>query len=176
MPVVIANNTPISLAQTLGTILTSLVDAQAESARTTVDFVNEVGFVTDTADQRERLRTVQFKYHKLDENNVRSEFVVELPLLGMMEIPMLSIRKARIEFDYDVTSTAVEPPRPANGSPRLSRALFKGTVARRSTADGAQRASLKVVVEIERSDLPVGLEKALAILEVAASESRNAPA
>jgi hypothetical protein len=178
MPVVIASNTPVSLAQTLGSILTSLVDAQAQSARTTVDFVNEVGFLTDPADQKERLRTVQFKYHKLDENGVRSEFLVEIPFLGMMEIPMLSIRKARIEFDYDVTSTAVESGTQAGATgpqKKPDRAIFKGMVSRRAPADGSQRASLKVVVEIERSDLPIGLEKALTILEVAASEAKHVP-
>jgi hypothetical protein len=49
-------------------------------------------------------------------------------------------------------------------------------VSRRLPADGSQRASLRVVVEIERSDLPIGLEKALTILEVAASEAKHVPA
>lgn len=176
MAIVISRDTPVTLAQTIGSILTSLVDAQAQSARSTVEFVNEVGFVTDPADKTEKLRTVQFKYRKLDENNQRSEFLVELPLLGMVEIPMISIRKARVEFDYQISSTAVEPgsaTAPVGGLKRIDRAVFKGAVPRQP-AGITEKGSLKVVIEIERADLPVALEKTLGILEVAAAESRNA--
>jgi hypothetical protein len=178
MPFVLARNTPVTLAQTLGSILTSLVEAQAQSARTTVEFVNEVGFVTDPVDATERVRMVQFRYHKLDENGVRSEFQVEIPLLGMMEIPLISIQRARIEFDYNVTSTGVPP---ASETPvfgpfkPLTGAIIKGTIAPRSSTEGSERASLKVTVEIERAGLPIGLERTLNMLEVATSEEKREP-
>lgn len=177
MAIVISRDVPVTLAQTIGSILTSLVDAQAQSARTTVDFINDVGFVTDPADKTERLRTVQFKYQKLDENGQRNEFLVELPLLGMVEIPMISIRKARVEFDYQITSTAVEPgssTAPVGTLKRIERAVFKGTVPRQSAPNVTEKGSLKVVIEIERADLPVALEKTLGILELAAAESKHA--
>lgn len=176
MAIVISRDTPVTLAQTIGSILTSLVDAQAQSARSTVDFINEVGFVTDPADKTEKLRTVQFKYQKLDENAQRSEFLVELPLLGMVEIPMISIRKARIEFDYQISSTAVETgsvAAPVGTLKRFDRAVFKGSVPRQPAPGAAEKGSLKVVIEIERADLPVALEKTLGILELAAAESKH---
>lgn len=176
MAIVISRDMPVTLAQTIGSILTSLVDAQAQSARSTVEFINEVGFVTDPVDKTEKLRTVQFKYQKLDENNQRSEFLVELPLLGMVEIPLISIRKARVEFDYQISSTSVEAgsaTAPVGGLKRIDRAVFKGTVPRQPAPTTAEKGSLKVVIEIERADLPVALEKTLGILELAAAESKH---
>lgn len=182
MAVIIPATTPTTLAQTIGSLLTALIDAQAQSARTTIDFVNEIGFTRDPADQTDRLRSVQFKYRKLDENGERKEFVVELPMLGLVEIPLLAIKTARIEFEYDVVATQTQQVAPITASNASASALplaiakertiLKGVIPRKSGNDSG-KASLKLLIEIEKSPLPVSLDRTLNILEIAATETKK---
>ena len=180
MAVIIRSSTPTTLAQTIGSILTALIDAQAQSARTTIDFVNEIGFMRDPSDQTDKLRSVQFKYSKLDENNERKEFIVDIPLLALVDIPVIAIKTAKIEFEYDVVSTQVQQASAAtaatgSGMPLgivKERTILKGVVPRKGTNE-SEKAVLKISIEIEKSPLPIGLDKAMNILEVASSEEKK---
>lgn len=182
MAVIIPATTPTTLGETIAGILTALIDAQAQSARTTIDFVNQVGFIKDPVDQTDKLRSVQFKYMKLDENNQRKEFVVELPMLGLVEIPLLAIKTARIEFEYDVTSTQTTSASAitAGNSPGTSlplafakeKTVMKGVVPRKGS-NASERAALKILIEVEKSPLPVSLDRTLNILEVASTETKK---
>lgn len=178
--IVVSNTEALSLAETLGTVLAAIIDAQAQSARATVDFVREVGFVEGTgAGQAEQLRTVSFRYSKLDENQNRSEFVVELPLLGMVDIPSIAIKKATIAFDYEITSATSAPvtsPTPGGGLlERLPRpALLKGKLADQRSAS-QQRTNLKVTVELEKAEIPPSLDRVLDILSIATRDEKLPP-
>jgi hypothetical protein len=182
MATVISSTEALSLAETLGTLLAAIVDAQAQSARATVEFVREVGFEDNSAGTPgETLRTVRFRYHKLDENDKRSEFVVELPLLGMVDIPSIAIKKATIAFDYEITSaqsttaTGTTPTVRPGLFERLPRpALLKGRVADQRSQTQA-RSTLRLNVELEKADLPPSLERVLDILTIATRDEKAPP-
>lgn len=176
MALIIDPQTSLTLGQALGNIISGLVDAQARAARTTVDFIEDVGFQPGVKqDDPPTLRQVQFSYRKRDENDKESSFEVSLPLLGLVDIPLIVVRRATIDLEFQV-STVNEPPQPATpGRPGLgSLPIIKGQVlsGRKSAVD--ERGSIKVSVEVEKSDAPPGLSRALDILELAASE-RKAP-
>jgi hypothetical protein len=183
MPVIIPATSPAALGQTIAGILTALIDAQAQSARTTIDFVNQVGFTQDPVDNTDKLRSVQFKYQKLDENNQRTEFIVELPMLGLVEIPLLAIKTAKIEFEFDVTSTQTTSSAQVTAGPGPARSsllgitrektILKGVLPPKASGNGTSKAALKIVIEIEKSPLPVSLDRTLNILEVAYTETKK---
>ena len=195
--------TPLALAEVLGSLIASVIDAQAQAARATVEFIEEVGLKDAAGENGPRdLRTVRFRYSKLDENQVMQPFVVEVPLLGLVDIPMISVSKATFSFTYDVTSTAPTKPstpaapaggvvapsaaQPSIASVALAKiaqpALIKGRFTRvqpppgtgTGTAPPQERGGLRVTVELEKAPVPVGVERVLDILELAATESAEA--
>lgn len=181
-PLILDTSTPLSLAEILGSALSSVIDAQAQSARATVEFIKDVGIIPPaTPGGEEKLRTLLFRYRKLDENQREADFVVEIPLLGIIDIPMISVKNAAFAFSYEVTNTnpgTKEISTSSAGSNYLSRlaapAQLKGRVTRTPSAtSGSEKASLQVKVELEKSAMPVGLEKILDILEVAAAERKT---
>ncbi len=176
MALVIDPLTSVTLGQAVGNIMSALVDAQAEAARTTVEFIDQVGFLPPTAPgAAPALRTVEFVYRKLDENSQEAAFQVSLPLLGMVDIPLIAIRRATIDLEFEMTSVEAAPQQSGSKPilPGLRRQVFKGRVlSGRRTTD--ERASIKISVELEKADLPPGLARSLDILEVAAKE-RIAP-
>jgi hypothetical protein len=175
MPVVISKAEALSLGDALGSILGAVIDAQAQSARATVDFINDVAFVPVAAGQPERLRTVKFQYTKLDENGRPADFTVELPLLSLVDIPLVSVKKATISFVYEITqaSAAASEPAPARPLGSLLRpATLKGRVVD-SKPETRERANLQVSIELEKSELPPGLDRVLDILQVAMNATKT---
>lgn len=166
MALIIDPSTPVTLAQAVGNVLSSLVEAQAQAARTTVDFIESVGFESATTGAP-ALRQVRFSYRKLDENQQEAAYEVDIPLLGMVDIPLIAIRKATIQMEYEVSS--VQEPAKTSGSDRFTKGVqIKGRVL--SGRSGSERGSIKVSVDVEKAELPPGLARALDILELAASE------
>lgn len=179
MAVVISKTEALALQDLIGTILAAVIDAQAQSARATVDFINDVGFVSGGEGNPERLRTVHFRYTKLDENQQPAEFTVELPLLGLVDIPLVTVKKATIAFAYEITDATPPVEGAAQPSPATAGlwarvatpAMLRGRVAERA-ADTGERATLNIAIDLEKSELPVGLNRVLDILQVAAAEAK----
>jgi uncharacterized protein DUF2589 len=170
MALVIDPATPLTLGQIVGEILSALVQAQARAAQTTVEFIDSVGFKPGSGTDAASLRTVQFKYQKPDENQTPAEFVVEIPLLGMVDIPLICIKNATLKLDYEV-STAAETEVQDAGGKRTKIAQLKGRVLSGRTSP-SERATISVSVDVAKADLPPGLARALDILEVAAKETK----
>ncbi len=176
-------HTPLSLAEIIGSVMTSVLEAQAQAARSTAEFVEDVGLTEAGVgtDEPRRLRVARFRYTKPDENGEPREFVVEVPLLGMVDIPALSIKQARFHLTYDV-ATAEAAKAPAETTlgrmTKASTATLKGSIVkmRRTVApsgiQGVQQAGgIEVSVELEKAEIPVGIERILEILENAAAEA-----
>jgi hypothetical protein len=173
MPLIITRPQSLGFGEAIGSLLSAIIDAQAQSARATVDFVNAVGFRAGVTSQPETLRTVKFLYTKLDENQRPAEFAVEIPLLAMVEIPLVSVKKASIQFKYEVTRSEAAPTGGRPGLPGIAAPpRLAGRVA--DVRPGSQeRANLDVTIELEKSLMPVGLDKVLDILELAVTQSKQ---
>jgi hypothetical protein len=179
--------TALTLGQAVGNILSSLVDAQAAAARTTVDFIDEVGFdgpalspaPAGTPDPTSpTLRQVAFSYRKRDENGDESDFEVRLPLLGLVDIPLIAIRRATIDLEFQVSTVEdapAAPPKSPVAKTFQPPTVLRGQVLSGRTSPTDQRAAIKVRVEVEKAEMPPGLLRALDILEVAATESKSEP-
>ncbi|MGE0228740.1 MAG: DUF2589 domain-containing protein [Dehalococcoidia bacterium] len=170
MTIVIDPLATLTIGQAVGNIISALVDAQARAARTTVEFIDDVGFLPARTGESPTLRTVEFTYRKRDENNEEAEFQVSLPLLGMVDIPLIAIRRATIDLEFEVNSVQEPPSAPTRPNlPSLATPVLKGQVlSGRRTTD--ERGTIKISVELEKAELPPGLVRSLDILEQAASE------
>jgi hypothetical protein len=172
MALIIDPSTPITLANAVGDILSALVDAQAQAARTTVDFINAVGFLPAQPGKPPALRNIQFSFNKLDENQAPAQFTVEIPLLGMVDIPLICIRRATLTMDYEVTSVEEVDGKTPSGSNKKVPQL-KGRILSGRTSSSSERGAVKVTVEVEKAEPPPGLARALDILELAARETKQ---
>ncbi|MCP3915690.1 MAG: DUF2589 domain-containing protein [bacterium] len=173
MGVILSRSEALSLGQTIGAMLTAVIDAQAESARTTIEFIRDVAFRPE--DPSGELVMQSFRYRKLDENQEEKEFVIEVPLLSMVEIPMVNVKKARFEFGYDITDTR-EVDSEAGGA-TVSRGRIRGRFLRRrpsSSAPGTRKetGSLDVTIELEQGSPTIGVERILEMLEIASNDAK----
>lgn len=169
---IIDPTTPVTLAQAVGDILSALVNAQAQAARTTVDFINDVGFLPFKAGDVPSLRHVQFSYSKLDENQAPAQFIVDIPLLAMVDIPLICIRRATLSMDYEVVDVQeVDGKSPEGKLQKRPQLIGRVQSGRKSTQ--SERGAIKVSVEVEKAELPPGLARALDILELAAKEAKK---
>lgn len=170
MALVIDPSTPLTLGQIVGEMLSALVRAQAQAAQTTVDFINSVGFTPASGGVASSLRTIQFRYQKPDENQTPAEFVVEIPLLGMVDIPLICIRNATLKLDYEIATATEEDAKGPDGKPTKV-ARLKGRVLSGRTSP-SERATISLSIDVGKAESPPGLSKALDILELAAKEKK----
>jgi hypothetical protein len=104
----------------IGEPLKAAIEAQAIAAKTTIDFIEKVGFlphkvnnipVRDSmlfADEDAdaiagEVRNVKFTYKKRDENNVESSFELSVPILSIVPIPILRVDEVMIDFTAKLT-------------------------------------------------------------------------
>lgn len=177
MGIVLDPTIGLTLGQAVGNIISGLVDAQARAAQTTVEFIDEVGFLPPSAPgAAPALRTVSFTYRKRDENDEESEFEVTLPLLGMVDIPLIAIKRATIDLEFEVSSVEEEKTASSDRPTFFGRRtpVVKGSVLSGRRAPDA-RGTIKISVEVEKADLPPGLARSLDILEIAATEKKTPP-
>jgi hypothetical protein len=165
----------LQLSQVLGSLLGSIVQAQAESARATVDFVESVGF--EAADGGDRMRSVKLRYSKKDENGELAEFEVQVPLLALVNIPSLAIRQAKLALSYDiVTVTTASSPSSQPTLPieaRLPAATLTGFIRPASQeTPGTDRRTTCVDLEVtlEQQPVPIGVERLFDLAELGIAE------
>jgi len=86
----------------IGGPLVAAVNAQGKMAMQTAEFINDVGINKDTGE----LNTVGFSYKKTekDENNNEKESVktIAVPVLAMVNIPSLKVKKVDVNFEMEV--------------------------------------------------------------------------
>lgn len=171
----------LGLGQLLGSLLSAVVEAQDHATRSSLGFVEDLAFVKDGADGEERMRTVTLRYSKLDENQQPADFLLEIPLLAMVAIPILTIREAKVSFTYDVTATeepeqGVTPVATPLAGLVARPAVLRGIVRRQPPGTLRESASVDIEVTIESEALPVGLERMVELAELTVSKPAPEPA
>jgi hypothetical protein len=88
----------IDFESILGGPLNAVVEAQAQAARTTAEFINDLGFTTKNGEKH--VIMVSFVYEKFV-NNTFSNFSMTLPFLTLVPIPYIEIHEFVLNFKYD---------------------------------------------------------------------------
>jgi hypothetical protein len=184
----------------IGQPLKATVEAQALAAKTTVDFIQKVGFVPPDrnqdplfADEEQdadggRVRNVTFAYTKRDENDVDSSFTLTVPILSIVPIPVLRIDEVTIDFTAKLTDAVENTTKqnfqlgaetagsfksfwsPVSLDVRASMSLEK---SQSSASRYTREYTMAIHVRAVQDDMPAGLARVLGILETAISERKT---
>lgn len=181
----------VPLSHLIGGPLCAAVDAQAKAARSTVDFVNAVGFERDSP---EKVRNVTFSYEVTEPEPQQARLTV--PILTIVPIPFIRIDEMTINFTMDVSEqserdTAEAEKKEASATAKAeasvgwgfgkASASFSGSYSssksKESTSSFRQstEATLEVTVHAVQDEMPGGLSRVLGILEKSITERRLPP-
>lgn len=172
----------VELEQLLSAPISALIGADSHGAKATVDFIRQVGFVSNKDEdpyQFGSLRTISFQYKSTDAKGNTVEKVLTVPLLSIVPIPMLSIEEA--EIDLKILIDGVVRPEDLKGDEqslfmeqqsgvKLLANIGHGNVD--STTDETP-GSMRVKIKLKSGDLPNGLNKILNAVDNAISHDPN---
>lgn len=145
----------------LGAPLTACVDAQAQAASATADYIEKVGFRYNNISKEYETTTITFRYYTEDEVKT-----IIVPLITVMPVPYLQIRDVNMNFSADLSVR--------NGalSARVSKdndKIFRRTTETEGNSNESTSFSsdLKVNVNIKASsaDMPMGVSYLLQVLQ-----------
>lgn len=167
----------------IGGPLNSMIRAQAQSARTSVDFIRSVGF--QAADGENPNPTmVTFEYEKpvanpdADGGYQTQQYKLTVPILTMLPVPFIRVSETNVEFNAKINSiqestTAYSDTVNASTQGSVGWGPFSAQIQasyshQGSTVDGSKverTYSMSVSVKAVQEELPAGTERLLHILE-----------
>jgi len=176
----------------IGEPMKAAIEAQGLAAKTTVEFIEKVGFIpkdpvqdmlfadeTKDADAG-TVRNVTFKYKKLDEKGQEKEVSLTVPILSIVPIPYLRLDEMTIDFTAKLNDTIVNTTKTGfqltsevKGTFRSwwspIRLDFRTSMSYQSSRETASRYvreyTMKIHVRAVQDDMPAGLERVLDLLE-----------
>jgi len=177
LAVCFAQNFPGELASIdfegiLGAPLTAAIEAQASSAITTLDFINNLGFTTVAGKKKPTM--VEFFYSKVDANGT-STFKMKLPFLLMLPIPYIEVRDVTVEFNVKLNSVqTTESSTAQDWNSKVSaswwggykmEASYSGQSTSSQSGETKKDYALDIRVNAGQADLPKGTARILDIFE-----------
>jgi hypothetical protein len=181
----------LPLQDIIGAPVSAIVQAEAQAARTALNFIEQVGFVKNpdappdaSALDVGSLRMVEFGYTKPDANGNPAEFVARIPLLALFPIPGIRVKLAKIAFSAKITDVYTENTQssqtntgdPTNPSfldaPQVN---FRGSIASTSSSTETTTSSydLNISLELEQTPLSPGMAKLLSMLDLAIGDAQK---
>lgn len=176
--------TPLHLNELLGAPMTAIVEAEAQAARATADFIKEVGF-TGTGDASNRdfgdVRMVTFSFLRRNTDGSESKASLEIPLLTLIPIPAIQVSEATIDFDVVLTSVTEETkPTTTNTAgrnlllkkPALQLKGIYGKTEKRTPTDNinSTKINMSVQIKLQQADLTHGMVQLLNLLDKGINE------
>lgn len=179
----------LPLSDIIGAPVSAIVQAEANAARTAIEFIEKVGFQKDpnapsgsSALDVGQLRMVEFGYTKPDENGNPADFVARIPLLALFPIPGIRVSVAKVAFTAKITDAFTETSsNEAEGSAEGTglfgepQVQFRGSVVSASSTNNTTTSTydLNISLELEQSPVSPGMAKLLNMLDVAINESKK---
>jgi hypothetical protein len=173
----------VELGDFLGSLLQSIIDAQQQSSRASIEFIEAVGLETvqEGGSTVTKLRTVKLRFRKRNENGDMSEFEAEVPLLALVNAPSLAVSEATMKFSYEVVATQQVRPeadRPAwtTHSPALQiKGLIRSRPAAQESSETRSSFGVDVQVVVKQQGTPIGVERLFDLAELGIAEDQAPP-
>ncbi len=157
---------PLYFHEIIGTPIRAIIEGETLAAQATAQFIKEVGFANGKdEDDFGSIRMITFSYEKTNEEGDIVIATIQVPLLSILPIPMMQIKQT--DLDYNISITSVEDDK-ATETKKL-RTIFKEN----NNGETSQSYNIKINMQIEQSDIPVGLSKMFNIMEGAITETTN---
>lgn len=163
----------------IGAPLTAACDSNLKLARTTAEFIDSVGFITEK-DGTKTVRTAQFAYNVMTDKGVEKKVDIDVPLLAVVQIPSLKVDMVDITFDMEIkTSEQSKESSSKEGSfqaelsagwgPVSIKASVSGSVSSHKENTRSTDKSAKYHVQVKAVDhgMPEGLARVLDIMNKA---------
>ncbi|RXJ96109.1 hypothetical protein CRV00_02690 [Malaciobacter molluscorum] len=163
----------------IGAPLTAACDSNLKLARTTAEFIDSVGFLTDE-NGKKTVRTAQFAYNVLDDKGTQQKVDIDVPLLAVVQIPSLKVDLVDITFDMEIkTSEQSKETSSKEGKfsaeisagwgPVSVKASVSGSVSSHKENTRSTDKSAKYHVQVKAIDhgMPEGLARVLDIMNKA---------
>lgn len=184
----------LDMAALIGGPLKAACDAQTMLARSTLNFIEEVGLEAPDANGVRKVRTANFSFDRAadqtgDGKPASEKVEMNVPLLAIVNVPALSIDVVDVTFDMEVkSSTSSESSSDKNGELEANAGLkigpfsmnvkIKGSIAchEKNTRSSDNSAKYHVQVHASQQKTPEGLMRMLDIISSAvapSSVSRN---
>lgn len=179
----------LPLSDIIGAPVSAIVQAEANAARTAIEFIEKVGFEKDPnappgtgALDVGQLRMVEFGYTKPDERGNPVQFVARIPLLALFPIPGIRVNTAKVAFTAKITdvftsSTSDQQTGSTEGTGLFPepQVQFRGSLVSASSTSNTTTSSydLNIALELEQSPVSPGMAKLLSMLDLAINESKK---
>lgn len=155
----------------------AVIDANEYAARTAVDFIRKYGFTGKKGDDDwGELKMIRFSYEYL-QNGVSKKMVVEIPLISMIPLPLLEVKRANFDFAIRIIDQVIigkdghldskAPALPSTSVLALLVPERKSQLEERLERNLVS--NMDVRVEVERSDIPAGLLELMNLAQSATS-------
>lgn len=202
MPRAVTELRQIPFGYLIGAPLKAAVEAQALAARTTVEFIEKVGFketdddigslfndLSSDADSGE-IRNVTFSYIKQDEDGVNTAVELTVPILSIVPIPFLRLDDMTIDFTAKLTDIVQSTTKSDFKFATDAKGKFKAWWSpvsmevrtavsyqntRESSSKYVREYTMNIKVHAVQDDMPAGLERILDILEQTITEKPASP-
>ncbi len=172
----------------IGGPLIAAVQAQAQAAQTSFEFIEKVGFDPPPQGSTVRpVKNVSFTYVKTDEAGTDRNFNLTVPILAIVPIPYLRIDELTIDFtaklndmvsSSEETKTALDIGLTASASWGWGRAALRASFSRShntmSQSTSSSEYTMNVKVRAVQAEVPGGLAKILDIMETVIKETPGA--
>jgi hypothetical protein len=142
--------------------LRAIIEAQYESAISTIDFLIQL---TSDRNGKKIPETIDIAYeqtvHDPDTGELRTEtHVMKVPLVTLVPIPYISIEESEIEFDVKILAPKVEK------SERLPQGKVRlyAVYAEKQRSATNLSGEMHIKIKAKRSDIPEGLARMLTAL------------
>ncbi len=176
----------------IGAPLKASIEAQALAAKTTIEFIEKVGFIPADTDQdmlfidetkdadAGEVRNVTFSYKKIDENEDEKEVELTVPILAIVPIPYIRLEEVNIDFTAKLNDTIQHTTKTSFKLDSSVSGKFKSwwspislefrtsmsyETARATAAKYTRDYTMNVAVRAVQDDMPAGLSRVLDLLE-----------
>ncbi len=176
----------------IGAPLKAAIEAQGLAAKTTIEFIEKVGFIPTDPDQDPffvdetvdadtgKVRNVTFTYTKTDEAGLDTNVRLTVPILSIVPIPYLGIDEMTIDFIAKLNDTIQSTTKTGFDLKADAKVTYKSfwspvridfrtSMSYSSSREAASRYvreyQMTIHVRAESQGLPAGTERVLDLLE-----------
>lgn len=138
----------------LGSPLKSCIDAQAQAASATADYIQRVGFEYDPEQKLYKTRTLTFQY-----STPEGEKKIIVPLISVVPVPFLQINNVDLDFTADVS---------VSDGQLMGRVSAKNDTYNaedNQSTDYTNDLQVRVNIKAASADIPMGVSKLLQIMQ-----------
>lgn len=202
MPSAVRELRQIPFGYLIGAPMKAAIEAQALAAKTTVEFIEKVGFKEKSAEETSLfgdlttdadtgdVRNVTFSYKRTQADGTLKDVTLSVPILSIVPIPYIRIDDMTIDFTAKLTDQIEQTQKSDFNVSAQTAGKFKSwwspvsmefrtsmsyATSRASASKFVREYTMQIKVKAVQDDMPAGLERVLDILEQTIKETPKAP-